>query len=187
MVHQNLFLATSAWGDRKDSNIWRRGMALDFFILDVPWSFKYGFIPTHYEEFAETYKTLLIYESRDVFPENLFWARFREAVERYAGDDFIDNQQRRITESHLRRMHEREPVHRRTYTDKYGGREMYFKNIGLITYHEPVPKKRLLKKLGVTNGKSIQKLLGSRNLDYYNGGFTKLLYNKGNRPIQQLD
>ena len=42
--------------------------------------------------------------------------------------------------------------------------------MGLLTHHDPKPKKELLKKLKITNGKYIKKLINSKNLDYYNGG-----------------
>lgn len=186
MKSNNLFLATAAWGSNKNNNIWEVGMALDFMIVNVPWAFEHELLPMRYEEFVEKYEPVVLYGYRSsVFPDRLFSVRFRQAIKKYAGDEFIDNQQRQIAESHLYRMTEREPVHSKSLFRK--GRRMYFRKIGLVTHHYPQPKKKLLQKLGITNGKYIRNLLQAESLEYYNQGHTRSRYSKGVKGVESMD
>jgi hypothetical protein len=67
-------------------------------------------------------------------------------------------------------MKEREPVHFEN-TKKYE-RKMYYPKIHLLTHHDPKEKQKILKKYKI-KGVSIQKLMTSKKLDYYNGGHVK--------------
>lgn len=63
------------------------------------------------------------------------------------------------------------------------GRKMYFSEIGLLTHHEPKPKKDLLNKLNLQIGENADKLRKSVDLSYYNNGVGKLRYFKAGKEI----
>ena len=89
---------------------------------------------------------------------------------------------RKIANEYVYRMKEREPVHdERTWFGIKKGRKMFWSDLGLLTHHEPEPKKNILAKFvakqntkaSVILGDYVHKLLSSKDLTYYNGGVTK--------------
>ncbi len=50
---------------------------------------------------------------------------------------------------------------------------MFWSKIGLLSHHEPLPKKNILKKYKIKGGKYMNFLKNRKNLDYYNLGVRK--------------
>ena len=79
-------------------------------------------------------------------------------------------------------MTDREPVHdEKHFFGIKKGRKMYWPNIGLLTHHDPKPKQKLLKNLGIRVGKNINRLITTSDLSYYNNGATKTSYINGKK------
>jgi hypothetical protein len=103
--------------------------------------------------------------------EKLLLARYIKAVGR---EKNFGGSAREIAFRRILSLKDRIPVH--SHIDNKGNwiRKMYWPKMGLLTHHWPLPKKKILKKAKIKNGKSIRKLLDSNNLSYYNNGITKM-------------
>jgi len=62
---------------------------------------------------------------------------------------------------------DRNPVHTHIDQDGYWIRKMYWPKMGLLTHHEALPKKQILKKANITQGESLKKLLRSKSFNYF--------------------
>jgi hypothetical protein len=141
-------------------------MAVDFFVVDLPWARERRMFPIDYAGFLDRYDDLFLYDGgRNVKLEKLVFARFLRAVrDEPTGDRAL----RRAGLDALCRLVEREPVH----TVDRGGlwrRTHYWPKIGLTSHHDPEEKRAILRKRGIHGGADVQRLLTSQDLSYYNG------------------
>ncbi len=169
MQERSQRLATCAWGNISENDIWKIGMAMDFFIVDSRWAKANNIFPIGYEDFSHRFKDILAYMGAEVLPERVFGFKLREILKREA-QTVLGNVQELDYWNHVDtlvlKMVEREPVH---FTE--GGnvhRKNYWPVIGLCGQHDPRPKQEVLKGEGINEGESIQKLINASDLTYYN-------------------
>jgi hypothetical protein len=182
------YLATSAWGSKKDPNMFRIRMSLDFSIVDLSFARATNLFPLRYQEFVEKYGELLSYQGGIAYPERVFALRFKQAIQRFAhvpSENLIE----KIAAAHIHHMTEREPIHR---DKKVGGklkgiREMYWPKIGLITHHDPTEKQKALASWPIDLGEYGQKFLEATDLTYFNNGLVKTVFEKGGTKIGYND
>jgi len=175
MKENELYLATCSWGLPDRDNIADVGVAVDFFIIDLKWATKNKMFPIAYGKFQKKYKDLFAYQKAgNIMLEKLFLARYLEAVSR---SEKINGIARKIAIEKTLFLKDREPVH--SNIDEKGNwvRNMYWTKMGLLTHHEPEPKKAILKKEKIVNGKNVELLLKSKDLSYYNNGISKMKHN----------
>ncbi len=183
MQREEKYLATCPWGNPKDNNMWKIGMALDFNIFKLDWAVKYRLFPIRFVEYVEKYSEVFYYEDKQIFPERVFALRFKQAVQR-SRDVPSENLLKKISEAHLYRMVEREPVHdERKWFGIKKGRKMYWSDIGLLTHHEPEPKREILREIKLPLGEHAHRLITSTDLSYYNNGVKKTVYAIGSKKI----
>ena len=187
MQKEEKYLATAVWGSKKLNNIWERGSAMDFNIFDLKWAKRSGFFPIRYKEFKDRYEEIFLYNNRTVYLENIFVIRFLQAIKRSIKIP-SDNILKKIAESHIYRMTDREPVHVNSEENlffKSGGwkRSMYVPKMGLITHHDPVAKRKVLKKYDLDLGEYSKKFLSTEDLGYYNRGLDRTVYTKNGKKI----
>jgi hypothetical protein len=183
MQKEKKYLATCPWGTLEKDNMWNIGMAIDFAVFDLKWSTKYEVFPIKYGEFLEKYFEVFAYKDETIYLERVLAVRFKQAIMKSIK---LQSEQllRKVSEEYIYRMTEREPVHdEKKWFGIKKGRKMYWPNIGLITHHEPEPKKEILRTLKIENGDNIKKLIKSKDLSYYNEGFRKNRFIKGNKEI----
>jgi len=175
MENEKLYLATCSWGLPDRDNIAEVGVAVDFFIVDLKWATKYKMFPIEYGKFQKKYKDLLAYQKAgNIMLEKLFLARYLEAISRA---EKIDGIARKIAIEKTLMLNDRQPVH--SHIDKQGNwiRNMYWPKMGLLTHHEVEPKKKILRKEKIVNGKNIEILLKNKDLSYFNNGISKMKHN----------
>jgi hypothetical protein len=144
-------------------------MAVDLFIIDLQWARTTKMFPIRYGAFQKKYGDLFLYQNgSNVMLEKLLFARYLEAMNREGGN--VGSLKKQAFAKILE-MKEREPVHPKKGSWK---RRMYWPKMGLLTHHDPAPKKLLLKRLNIRGGKEVRKLLNSKNLLYFNKGVTTL-------------
>lgn len=166
MKKDEFYLATCAWGLPNRNNIADVGMAVDFFVIDLKWTKKYKMFPINYNDFYKKYGELLLYyKGGNVMLEKLLFARYIQAIKRQEKKD-VSPRFWAIKKINL--FNDREPVHSCIDKNGFWIRKMYWSKMGLLTHHDPKPKKEILKRLKITDGKNIKKLLNSKKLDYYN-------------------
>ena len=97
--------------------------------------------------------------------EKLLFARYIQAIKQQEKKD-VSPRFWAIEKMHL--LIDRESVH--SHIDKNGFwiRKKHWPKMGLLTHHDPKSKKEILKRLKITDGKNIKKILNSKKLDYYN-------------------
>lgn len=181
------YLATCPWGTVEKDNMWKIGMALDFNIVDLRWAIRSRLFPIRFAEFVEKHEELFHYHDEIIFPERVFAVRFKEAILRSVAVP-SENLFKQIFNAHVYRMTEREPVHdeKKLFGIKKG-RRMYWPAIGLLTHHEPEPKRDILLKLELPLGEHGRTLLSASDLSYYNNGITKTQYVKGKERFDYND
>jgi hypothetical protein len=160
---------TCAWGIPERNQMHDVGVAVDFFIIDLKWANATKMFPLRYGAFQKKYEDLLLYHGgSSTHLEKLLFARYLQATNREGGN--VGSLRKQAFEKILR-LKEREPIH-----PKKGSwtRTMYWSKMGLLTHHDPVTKKKLLKQLGIKGGKEIEKLLHNKNLSYFNQGVTRM-------------
>lgn len=183
MQKEEQYLATCPWGTIEKDSMWKIGMALDFNIFNLSWAIKNKLFPIRYSEFEQKYSEVFMYQDLTVYPERVFALRFKQAIQSSVS---IPSEQmlKEVAEAHIYRMKEREPVHdERSWFGIKKGRKMYWKDIGLLTHHDPEPKCEILKKLGLDLGEYSHRLITSSDLSYYNKGIKKTEYIKGKKKI----
>lgn len=189
MVSKELYLATNAWGSKKDTNMFKIGMALDLFILDMDFVKKSEFFPLNYKSFGDKYGELLMYRGTFAFLERVFALRFKQALMRIApipSENLIE----KVALAHLYHMREREPVHyeqKAFFKKPIGKRHMYWPKIGLLTHHDPVEKRRALKEYRLSLGEHGRRFLEARDFKYFNQGKNKTTFVKGAKTIDYND
>lgn len=175
------FFATCPWGTTKKDNMWKMGMAIDFAIFDIKWARKFNLFPIRYIEFVNKYSELFYYNDDNIFLERVLAVRFKQSILSFTS---LPSEQllSKAADSYVYRMKEREPVHdERTFFGIKKGRKMFWPNIGLITNHDPLPKKSILKKYNLKLGLCANKLLNSKDLSYYNNGARSNSYIKDSK------
>jgi hypothetical protein len=165
------YLATSAWGDPGNSDLFRSGMALDFFIIDAQWAKQNNLFPLRYSEFFSKYSELLAYMDMVPIPEGVFGLRFQQAIAR-SRPLVSEDHARDESLKHIHRMVEREPVHalrkRRFWSKPYKERLMYWPSIGLLTHHDPIEKQLVFRSLEIACGEHGKRFVRADSLDYFN-------------------
>lgn len=172
MKNDELYLVTCPWGLPDRNDIADVGVAVDFFIIDLKWITKNKMFPIAYGKFQKKYKDLFAYQKAgNIMLEKLFLARYLEAISR---SEKIDGIARKTAIKKTLLLKDREPVH--SNIDEAGSwiRNMYWPKMGLLTHHESEPKRNILKKEKINNGKNIEILLRSKDLSYYNNGIPKI-------------
>jgi hypothetical protein len=162
LIKKKLYLAACPWGTPKRNSFFDAGMSTDYFIFDWQWAKKYKTFPIDYVDFYKKFGDLFLYlKGANVMVEKLVFARFLKATFR----EFNNNNKLGLLASNkILRLTDREPVH---FNEKWD-RNFYWPKMGLLTHHEPAPKKKILKTLNISGGKYLNKLLNSGNLNYYN-------------------
>lgn len=170
MKEEDKVLATCAWGLPERKDIRDVGIAVDFFIIDLKWATKYKMFPINYGDFFIKYKDLFLYEVKNVMLEKLLLSKYLEAIIEEDNSGGV-NRQKAIEK--LLVLKDREPVH--SHIDEKGDwkRNMHCPKMGLLTHHDPEPKKEILIKYKINQGDNIDKLLKSNDLSYYNNGIKK--------------
>lgn len=175
MKKENQYLATCRWGLPERNDIRDVGMAVDFFIVDLKWASKYKMFPIDYSDFYRKYEELLLYQKGgNVMLEKLLYARYLKAVSR---KENFGGVARKEAIKKLLDLKDREPVHSHINEEGYWIRSMYWPKMGLLSHHDPAPKKKILRKNNIRSGKSIKRLMKSDNLSYFNNGTTKMKHN----------
>jgi len=172
MKKDNLYLATCPWGLPERNEIRDVGMAVDFFIVDLKWATKYKMFPINYLDFYKKYEELFLYQKGgNVMLEKLLYVRYLKAVN--MEENSVDVA-RKTAIKKLLDLKDRVPVH--SHIDEKGNwiRNMYWPEMGLLTHHEPEPKRDILKKEKISNGKNIEMLLKNEDLSYFNNGVSKM-------------
>ncbi|MCX6766648.1 MAG: hypothetical protein NT170_02605 [Candidatus Moranbacteria bacterium] len=166
MRKKDLYLATCPWGLPNRNDIRDVGVATDFFCLDIKWARKYKLFPLRYKEFYKKYGEYLLYKSgSNVMLEKLMLMRFMQAIRRVICSD---NLYKAVAKEKIYWLSDREPVH--SHINKRGlwVRKMLWEKIGLETSHDLLQKKKFLKKFDFCQGKNTKRLLGSKDLNYFN-------------------
>lgn len=168
-------LATCAWGLLEQNLIQKTGVATDFFILDLKWAKKYKLFPINYGEFYKKYKDLFLYQNGGApMLEKLFLSKFIKAISLQEKFDVFS---RKEVLKKILVMKERTPIHLEIDNKDNWVRKMYWPKMGLLTHHDPGPKKQILKRIGIKKGENIKKLLNSTDLLYFNKGTRKTNWN----------
>lgn len=174
MRKEEFYWATCSWGLPERNDIADVGSAVDFFIIDFKWMKKYKMFPIDYHGFYKKYGDLFLYRSGNIMLEKLIFARFLKAIYRQYKNN---NTLRFIGLSKILKLTDREPVHTHINKDGFWIRKMHWPKIGLITHHDPKPKKAILRKTKIRfKGKNINKLLKNSDLSYYNADAIKAQY-----------
>lgn len=189
MKKDEKYLATCAWGNEKEDNMFNIGMSLDFFVIDKKWSRRASLFPIRYTEFLEKYEEVFMYMDKGIFLERVFAMRFKQAILKTVTIP-SENLSTKITLAHVHRITEREPVHhdvKKLFQKPKGVRAMYWKSIGLLTQHDPYEKQKALREWSITLGEHSSRFLQEKDLGYFNDGLEKTTFTKGNTKIQYND
>ncbi len=188
MHSEKAYLATSAWGSKKDPNMFKVGMSLDFSLVDLGFAKTYKMFPLRYGEFVEKYGEVFSYLGSPVYLERLFALRFKQAVSRSVRVP-SENLTEKVAYAHIHHMREREPIHHDALKAKkrIGVRDMYWPAIGLITHHDPIEKQKVLQKWSVDLGEHGRRFLEAVDLEYFNSGVTKTSFEKNGKEINYND
>lgn len=172
MAVQKLLWATCSWGRKGQNEMRDVGAATDFFIFDFQWAMKYKMFPLKYESFKNKYEDLIFYyRGQHVMLEKLIYLRFNQAFRRQENKSYF------LKHEPLNKilvMKDREFVH----LSKFWKRKMFWPKIGLLSHHDPVSKRNILKKYEIRGGKYSNILKNSKNPDYYNLGLKKYKFSK---------
>lgn len=175
MKKNDQYLVTCPWGLPERNEIRDVGMAVDFFIVDLKWSTRYKMFPINYLDFYKKHEELFLYQKGgNVMLEKLLYARYLKAISLEENSGGVA---RKTAIKKLLDLKDREPVHSHIDKEGYWIRNMYWPKMGLLTHHEPEPKRNILKKKKISIGKNIKKLLESNDLSYYNNGVSKMKHN----------
>jgi len=187
MQKDKKYLATCAWGTKKESNMFKIGMAIDFCVFDFKWMTEAGMFPIRFSEFVSKYNEIFEYQDVLIFLERVIMLRFKQAIIKSVHIP-SDNMVKKIAYEYIHRMEEREPVHMKRKASVHGGyteeRNMYWPKIGIITHHDPAQKRKIFEKLKIPLGLHGERFLKSKSLDYFNNGFIKTSYTKDNKKIK---
>lgn len=184
MQKEEKYLATCPWGTTEKDNMWKIGMALDFNIINLKWATQFDLFPLRFNEFVEKYSEIFYYQDENIFFERVFALRFKQAVLKSTKLP-SENLLKAVAKSFVYRMTEREPVHdeKQLFGIKKG-RKMYWKDIGLLTHHDPIPKQKALKEWGLELlGEHSNTFLNAKDLNYFNRGINKTTYDKNGKKI----
>ncbi|HEY0220722.1 MAG TPA: hypothetical protein VGC58_00690 [Candidatus Paceibacterota bacterium] len=191
MKEEEKYLSTSVWGTKKANDIFKKGAGLDFCILDFKWALRSGLFPIGYKEFADKFEDLFFYNDQTIYIEILFMARFLQAIKKTVKLP-SENIAKRVAESFVQRMKDREPVHvngLESFFFKKSSyvRTMYWPKIGLITHHDPITKQRVLKSWNLELGQFGKKFLESKDVSYFNNGVNQHKFVKNGKNINYHD
>ncbi len=165
MAQNNQYIATCPWGLPRHTDFSDVGMATDFFIVQSQFVHTYHVFPFDYKAFDDQYGDFLLYNQQKLSLERLFLMRFTKAVIAQAERDVISKKEI-MRKVYI--MKDRMPVHSTVNTDGYWVRTHHWEEMGLLTHHDPAPKKEIIKKQNIHGGENLQKLLSSHNLEYFN-------------------
>lgn len=176
MQNEGKYLAVCAWGSKKEPDMFKVGMSLDFKVIDLKWASKYDLYPLRYTEFVNKYSEVFSYQDILIFPERVLALRFKQSVAKSVQIP-SENLSKKVALGYVYGLTEREPVHKRPgywFQFKRKDRDMYWPTMGLITHHDPIPKQTALKDWHLTLGEHGKRFLEARDLAYYNAGSTKI-------------
>ena len=186
MVREEKYVAVSAWGNAKENDLFRIGMSLDLCVLDMNFVRVSNMFPLQYQEFKNRHEEFLLYKRELVFLERVFAVRLLQALSKIV-DIPSENMLWTATESYIRRISEREPVHytqwklfdtKGGWGNKRGLRTMYWPKIGLLTHHEPKQKQKDFRNHKVALGEHGKKFLNSKDVSYFNRGLEDTVFKK---------
>ncbi|NTW75888.1 MAG: hypothetical protein HGB34_03220 [Candidatus Moranbacteria bacterium] len=171
MEHGQFVLSSCPWGIGEHNNPEKIGIAADFFVVDFQWARESSFFPIKYSQFFEKYGELLLYRNAgNIMLEKLVYTRYLQALSR---QENMPGFPKRVSRERFLSMKERMPIHSEILDKGDWRRTMYWPEIGLLTHHDPYEKKLILRTLDIRGGESLERLLGSDDLGYYNRGVTK--------------
>lgn len=164
-------LATALWNLPKKYHEDQVGIATDFFIVDVQWAMKFHFFPLRYQEFWKKYHEILSYvrPGANVSVERLALSRFHDAC---FSEHHNNVRRKEFAEKSIYFLTERMPVHLKKDRQGYWVRRFYWPNIGLVTHHQPTPKRSILRRTKGIYGSTIEQLRRASDLTYFNHGQT---------------
>ncbi len=189
MKEEGKYMATCAWGTKDQNDMFKIGMSLDFSIIDLKFAIKNNIFPLRYTEFFEKYFEIFAYQGVTIFPERVLALRFQQAI----NNTFelpSAHLLRKVAYEHVLHIKEREPIHifkKKIFKKPMQYRRMEFKNIGLLTHHEPKPKQKALRKYKYRLGEHGEKFKKAKDLSYYNQGFTKTKIKRKDKIIDYND
>lgn len=114
MQHDQKYIATCAWGSKKNNNVLNVGMALDFLIVDFKWSRDNNLFPIGYKNFVDSYWEIFSYQNMTIYPEKVFALRFKQAILK-SNNHTSELLIKKILADRIAFMREREPIHTTKY------------------------------------------------------------------------
>lgn len=157
-MEQNKKVLTVASWSRNQSPNKISGFSTDFFIINLDWAKRTKIFPLQYAQFRKKFKDLftVLWQMPNV--EMCFQFQYSK----YFMTHYKDNDIWRTRDALLRRLEEREPIHRN------GIRRFDWPRLGLFTNPYPKSKQQALRKMHVNLGPFSRKLIRATNLNYYN-------------------
>jgi|GEM_PF-913444 len=189
MIEKEKYLATCAWGNKRETDMFKIGMSVDFFIVNIKWATENNLFPLRLNEFVQKYQEIFDYQDINIFLERVFALRFKQSIKK-AFSIPSENLIKKLAKEYIYRLSEREPVHydRKKFFKKLNGiRTMYWPKIGLLTHHNPNEKQSAFKKWNIKSGEHGNKFIYSKDLSYYNNGLVKNLYKDCKKNITCID
>lgn len=189
MQKDGKYLATCAWGNKTDTDMFRIGMALDFFVADMRFVRQSSFFPIRYQDFVERFSELLMYQDALPYLERVVAMRFKQSILKVS-ELPSENLLKSVARAHIYEMQEREPIHyrqRHLFKKPVGKRTMHWPAIGLITHHDAEEKRRVLRTYKLSGGAEMQRFLRANDLSYFNGGKRLTVFKKNGKNIGYHD
>ncbi len=162
METDHRLLAASSWGISKAPEK-MTGFSTDFFIIDIDWNRKAKLFPFDYQKFKNKFADIFYLQ----YAQPTLEAAVQYQYQKYFADRFDDNDVWHERNRGLRRIVEREPVHK-SINPLFRGRIPSWPTIGLYTSPEPAEKRRALKRLGFAVGPYSEKLIAGKLDKTYN-------------------
>lgn len=168
-------VATCAWDNRGimdydknfSMNLFRLGMATDFFIIDLNWQRKNKLFPLDFNGISKRFGELEVFLTGNVlYLEKIFAYSYAQLFRRQYKDPHL--YKKKMLEA-VCQLIEREPIcYRRR--DGYWKRQMRWDKLGLYTFHddEVQEKQRVLQENKSVQGKGIDKLRRANDFAYFN-------------------
>ncbi len=158
-------LAASAWARHEEEPIFRAGMSLDFFLLDLDWNREARLFPLDYEGYVERFQDLhFSLGAEQILPErSLAYAWLKHWSRTHP-----DNDLSAAAHGRLLRIVEREPIHAPDWT-----RRQAWPELGLHAMETVRAKRDVLAGFargGGPLGEHGRRLLEATDLSYYNVG-----------------
>ena len=162
MEEKEQVVAVSSWMVDMYKKI--KGFSTDFFIVDLEWNRKSKVWPLDYIGFKKKFIDIFALFYSQPFVEGAFQYAFQKHIlNTYENNDTWRNRNKLV-----RRIIEREPIHKTGADGMTQVRQDDWPEIGLYTNPDGKTKKKALEKLGLELGEYSKKLVGSSDISYYN-------------------